>query len=92
MEDTMVNDKEMKLALLKQIMADMGDRVAESDLKPKTTMMIKASGDNPEDVKSKVIDKLSALDLPEDNMEEDDISSLLGSEKMKKLLLEKLKK
>ncbi len=61
----MIKDKEIKEEILKELMSQMGNRVYENDLKPKKTkMVIKASGDNPEEVKEKVIEKLQSIELP----------------------------
>lgn len=60
----MVKDKKLKEELLEKLIADMDERVVERDLKPKTKMVVKAEGDNPEEVKEKIIDKLQELELP----------------------------
>lgn len=61
----MVDDKKEKMAVLQELMKQMGSRVAEKDLKPKTMMVIKAKGDNPEELKKGIISKLQGLELPE---------------------------
>lgn len=62
----MVKDKELKMQLLEQLMEDMDGRVVEKDIKPKSKMVIKAQGDNPEEIKEGVIDKLQDLELPDE--------------------------
>jgi hypothetical protein len=72
----MLKDKELKQAILKALMVSMDDRVAENDLKPRAKMVIKAEGDNPEEIKENVIDKLENLKLPEmkeEDMEEEEM-------------------
>ena len=50
-----------------ELLGDMEGRVLERDLKPKSKMVIKAEGDNPEEMKEEIINKLSSLDLPEES-------------------------
>lgn len=62
----MVKDKELKMQLLEKLMEDMDGRVLEKDIKPKSKMVIKAEGDNPEEMKEGVIEKLQGLELPDE--------------------------
>jgi hypothetical protein len=62
----MIKDKELKMQLLEQLMDEMDGRVIERDLKPKSKLVVKAEGDNPEEMKDEVVDKLSKLDLPDE--------------------------
>lgn len=62
----MVKDKELKMQLLEKLMEDMDGRVLEKDIKPKSKMVIKAEGDNPEDIKEGVIERLEGLELPDE--------------------------
>ena len=63
-------DKEEKMKILEEMMEEMDGRVGES-LKPKSKMVIKAEGDDPEEMKEGIIDKLEGLELPsEEDMEE----------------------
>ena len=62
----MVKDKELKMQLLEKLMEDMDGRVLENDIKPKSKMVIKAAGDNPEEVKEGVIERLEGLELPDE--------------------------
>jgi hypothetical protein len=66
MEVFMVKDKELKMQLLEKLMEDMDGRVLENDIKPKSKMVIKAAGDNPEEVKEGVIERLEGLELPDE--------------------------
>jgi hypothetical protein len=66
MEVFMVKDKELKMQLLEKLMEDMDGRVLEKDIKPKSKMVIKAEGDNPEDIKEGVIERLEGLELPDE--------------------------
>lgn len=60
----MVKDKELKMQLLEKLMEDMDGRVLEKDIKPKSKMVIKAEGEDPEEMKEGVIEKLKGLKLP----------------------------
>jgi hypothetical protein len=62
----MIKDKELKMQLLEKLMDEMDGRVLERDLKPKSKLVVKAEGDNPEEMKDEVVDKLSKLDLPDE--------------------------
>lgn len=64
MEVFMVKDKELKMQLLEKLMEDMDGRVLEKDIKPKSKMVIKAEGEDPEEMKEGVIEKLKGLKLP----------------------------
>jgi hypothetical protein len=66
MEVFMVKDKELKMQLLEKLMEDMDGRVLENDIKPKSKMVIKAQGDNPEEMKEGIIEKLQGLELPDE--------------------------
>jgi len=66
MEVFMVKDKELKMQLLEKLMEDMDGRVLENDIKPKSKMVIKAAGDNPEEVKEGVIERLEGLEPPDE--------------------------
>ena len=62
-----IKDKKMKKGILKELMKQMGNRVADNDFKPKegkTKMVIEAEGDSPEEIKEEVIEKLQTLELP----------------------------
>ena len=99
-------DKKNKMEVLEELMAKMGGRIAERDLKPRSKMVIKAEGDNPEEMKEEIIDKLKKIDLPDEEevkemesevpkemMEEEDDSYLdVMPENLKKAILKKLKK
>lgn len=60
----MVKDKELKMQLLEKLMEEMDGRVLEKDIKPKSKMVIKAEGEDPEEMKEGVIEKLKGLKLP----------------------------
>lgn len=60
----MIKDKELKMKLLEQLMDEMDGRVLERDLKPKSKLVVKAEGDDPQKMKEEVVDKLSKLKLP----------------------------
>lgn len=63
----MIKDKEEKKAVLEEILKQMGGRVVENDLKPKTKMIVKAEGDSPEEAKEVILKKLSKIELPEED-------------------------
>lgn len=67
----MLKDKKLKQEILKSLMSSMDENIAENDLKPKTKMVIKATGDSPEDVKEEVINKLQGMNLPDENENEE---------------------
>lgn len=60
----MIKDKELKMKLLEQLMDEMDGRVLEKDIKPKSKLVVKAEGDDPEMMKEEIVDKLSKLELP----------------------------
>ena len=75
----MVKDKELKEKLLEKLMEDMDGRVVERDLKPKSKLVVKAEGDDPEELKEGIIEKLQGLELPKpEEMEE--MSEEMGEE------------
>lgn len=102
-----IKDKKEKQGVLKEILKQMGGRVAKNDFKPKTKMVIEAEGDNPEEIKEDVIEKLGSLKLPgkedmkemeedletpEEEMEEDEDFMSELPEGMRKALMKKLNK
>lgn len=67
----MMQDKQMKKDILKEILSKLSADVSENDLKPimnkKTKIIIQAEGDSPEEVKQEIMDKLE--NIPEDEMD-----------------------
>jgi len=65
-----MQDKEMKMKLLEELMESMGSRMSDRDLKPmhegKSKLVIKAEGDDPEEMKDEVVDKLEGIELPDE--------------------------
>lgn len=76
----MLKDRDLKMKLLEQIMGDMKGREVERDLKPKSKMVVSAKGDNPEEMKENVIDKLEGMELP-DEKEMEKMSEMVGDKK-----------
>lgn len=60
-----MKDKKKKMKVLEELMEKMGSRMSERDLKPKARMVIQAEGDDPEQMKEDIIDKLQSMELPD---------------------------